>query len=148
MKKQFILAALFVLLALGSFAQKGDPYLWTVTNDGRTTSPTCTYEVCLKMATRNTTTGATSSGVWICHTIAPGTSATFSMGISPAPGYEIVVIDAKATFASTTITGLGVTPGTSQIDPESCNGGNFITMWEYTGTRSFSIREDLILGGG
>jgi len=133
-------------MAFFGFSQKGDPYLWTVTNDGRTNSPTCTYEVCLKMATRNTATGATSSGTWICHTISPGTSATYSLGISPAPGYVIVVLEAKATFSTTTITGLGVTSGTSEFHSESCSGGNFLTVWEYTGTRSFSIREDLILG--
>jgi|GEM_PF-6740666 len=141
MKKHLLFAALFLSIAFSGFSQR-DPNTWTVENTGYN----CTYEVCLLIGIRNTTTMVVGTSSWICNTIAPGNSATFSLMVNPATGYEIILIDAKATFGSTTLTGLNATSGTPDVRTESCWGGNWDTYWEYTGTHSFSIRQDAFLG--
>lgn len=143
MKKHILLAFLFLSFAFRGWSQHGDRDAWTVTNTGTS----CTYYVCLELALQNTSTLAISSSQWICNSIAPGNSATFSMLISPATGYQIVVIDATATYGTTTLTGLSLTG--NDIRSGACNGGsgtNWVTWWAYTGTHSFSIHQDLVVG--
>jgi hypothetical protein len=132
--------AVCLLLSFHGFGQKGDPNIWTVTNAGNESSPTCTYMVELKMALRNTSTGVTSSPVWLPHSVAPGATVNYSYGSSPAAGYQIVVLEAKASFGSTIITGLITTSYGDQSFPQSCN--NAWTYWfRNPSNHSFVIAE-------
>lgn len=135
MKKHLMMSALFVLLSFFGFSQT-----WTVTNGGNETTPTCTYTVQLKMALRNTSTGVTSSPLWISHVVAPGADVTYSYGSTPPAGYQIVVLEAKATFGSTTITGMTTTSSGDQSFPQSCNG-SWTYWWRDLTNKHFLIAE-------
>lgn len=148
MKKHFLLSFLFLTIFFQSFGQKGTP-TWTVSNTGSS----CSYTVCLEIALREISTQNIVSSEWVCHTIAPGNSAFYqqAMPVSPAPGYEIAVVNATATYNTTTFTNMSMTIWNYDVRFGACNGGpssNWVTMWQRTGTYSFTIHQDLIVGGG
>lgn len=149
MKKHFLLSFLFLMVVFHSFSQKGT-HQWTVSNVG--TYSSCSYDVCLNIAIREIATQTVVSSEWVCHTIAPNTSATFmqAVPVSPATGYEIVVIGAAAAYSGgPTFTGMSLVQWTNDVRFGSCSGGptsNWVTRWERTGTYSFTICESLIVG--
>ncbi|TSJ46557.1 hypothetical protein [Fluviicola chungangensis] len=148
MKKQFLLSFVFLLVIFQGISQKGTP-TWSVTNNG--SFGTCNYTVCLQIALRNISTQVISSSEWVCHSVSPGNTAFYSQTwpVSPAPGYEIAVVNATATYNTTTFTNMSMTIWNTDVRFGACSGGpssNWVTMWERTGTYSFTIHEDLIVG--
>lgn len=146
MKKQFLLSFVFLMLIFQGISQKGTP-TWSVTNTGSS----CSYTVCLQISLRNISTQVISSSEWVCYTIAPGNTAFYQQTwpVSPAPGYEIAVTSATATYNTTTFTNMSLTVGSYDVRFGACNGGpssNWVTMWNRTGTYSFTIHQDLIVG--
>lgn len=148
MKKNFLLSFIFLTLFFQSFGQKGTP-TWTVSNIGSS----CSYTVSLQIALREISTQNIVSSEWVNHTIAAGNSAFYqqAMPVSPAPGYEIAVVNANATYNTTTFTNMSMTIWNYDVRFGACNGGpssNWVTMWQRTGTYSFNIHQDLIVGAG
>ena len=147
MKKHFLLSCVFLMLFFQGISQKGTP-TWTVSNTGNIFG-NCSYTVDLQIALREISTQNIVSSEWVSHTISPGNSAYYqqAMPVSPAPGYEIAVVNATASFNTTTFTNMSMTIWNYDVRFGACNtGGNWVTMWQRTGTYSFTIREDLIVG--
>ena len=148
MKNHFSLPLLFLLFFSQAFSQKGTP-TWSVTNNG--SFGTCNYTVALQIALREISTQTIISSEWVTHSVSPGNSAFYSqaMPVSPAPGYEIAVVSATASYSSTTFTNMSLTVGVYDVRSGSCYGGpNWVTMWNRSGTYFFTIHEDLIVGAG
>ncbi len=146
MKKQFLLSFLFLLVIFQGISQKGTP-TWSVTNTGSS----CSYTVCLEISLRNISTQVISSSETVCYTIAPGNTAFYSQAwpVSPAPGYEIAVTNASATYGSTTFNNMSLVIWNTDVRFGACNGGpssGWVTMWDRTGNFSFTIHQDLIVG--
>lgn len=146
MKKQFLLSFVFLMLLFQGISQKGTP-TWSVTNTGSS----CSYTVCLQISLRNSSTQVISSSEWVCYTIAPGNTAFYSQAfpVSPAPGYEIAVTGATASYGSTIFNNMSLVIGNTDLRFGACNGGpssGWITMWDRTGNFSFLIHQDLIVG--
>jgi len=150
MKKHILLLSIALMFIFQGFSQKGTP-TWTVTNNG--SFGTCNYTVCLQIALREISTQNVVSSEWVCHSVSPGNSANYSqsMPVSPAPGYEIAVVGATAAYSSTTFTNMSLTMWNTDVRFGACSGGpssNWVTMWQRTGTNTFTIHEDLIVGVG
>ncbi|WP_430405677.1 hypothetical protein [Fluviicola sp.] len=146
MKKHILLLSLSLLFILQGFSQKGTP-TWTVSNTGSS----CSYTVDLQIALREISTQNIINSEWVNHTIAPGNTAYYqqSSPVSPAPGYEIAVVNANATYSSTTFYNMSMAIWNTDLRFGACNGGSssgWVTMWDRTGTYSFTIHQDLIVG--